>query len=472
MTAVLQSRRVLAGALVVTLALRAPYLTAPLGIDEGGVALIAKAWGSGHGSIYGAYWLDRPPLLVAVYKLAVVAGPIGIRGLGAVAALALVVVCTNLARLVAGEAAARRTALLAAVVASSAALGAVFTPAELLAAVPAAGSVTCLVAAHRGRGWGWMAAAGLLAVSAALVKQSFLDAGLAGATFLVAGAVDNRRLALRRAAAYAAGALVPVAAVALWLLVAHLRPADLVYALAGFRVAALHTLAGSSRPPTVRVQELLTPALGSGIVVLLVAGLGGLWRLRAERVLVATLGAWLAGGAVGVLAGGSYWHHYLIQLAAPACVLGGVAAAGPRGRVPTVAFAAVATALTLSAAGPMRADEGQRAALATAAYIRAHASPGDTQWVMYARANVAYYTGLPSPYPYGWSLMVRAVPGARARLAALLSSPRRPTWIVGWQPPNTWHLDPHGALARAIAHHYRLVAHVRGHAIYRRRGSQ
>ena len=62
---------VLAVALLATVGLRLLYLGFPLGIDEGGVAFIAKAWGTGHGSLYGAYWLDRPPLLVALYKLAV-----------------------------------------------------------------------------------------------------------------------------------------------------------------------------------------------------------------------------------------------------------------------------------------------------------------------------------------------------------------------------------------------------------------
>jgi hypothetical protein len=90
---------------------------------------------------------------------------------------------------------------------------------------------------------------------------------------------------------------------------------------------------------------------------------------------------------------------------------------------------------------------------------------------MYARANVGYYTGLPSPYPYAWSLMVRAVPGATGRLLALLDSPRRPTWIVGWQWPSAWHLDPHHAIKAALKQHYRVVAHAHGHPIYHRRSS-
>ena len=83
-------------------------------------------------------------------------------------------------------------------------------------------------------------------------------------------------------------------------------------------------------------------------------------------------------------------------------------------------------------------------------------------------ANVGYYTGLPSPYPYAWSLLVRAIPGAPVRLLHLLRSPQRPTWIVGWERPDRWQLDPHRAIARALQTHYRVVARVDGHPIYHR----
>ena len=108
-----RTQLVLAAALLVTVGVRLPYFGFPLGIDEGGVAFIAKAWGTGHGSLYGAYWLDRPPLLVALYKVAVVAGPTGIRVLGTLAALALVAITTVVTRAVAGERAARIAAVLA-----------------------------------------------------------------------------------------------------------------------------------------------------------------------------------------------------------------------------------------------------------------------------------------------------------------------------------------------------------------------
>lgn len=456
-------------ALLVTLVLRLPYIGFPLGVDEGGVAFIAKAWGNGHGSIYGAYWLDRPPLLVALYKLAILTGPTGVRVLGACAALALVTVTTLVTREAAGDRAARIAAVLTAVLASSVALSAVYTPAELLAAVPATGSIGCLLAAHRSRRARWLVGAGLLAVAAALIKQSFLDAGFAGAVFLVASAVCDPRLRLRWFAAYGAGALAPLVAVAGWLVAAQVPVSSLIYALFGFRVAALHTLSVSKIPLAVRLHGLILPAAGSGLFIVLVIACVGLRMLTRDRVLAITLAAWLAACATGVLAGGSYWPHYLIQLVAPAGLLAGAALAAirPGPRIAAVgAFVAVAIVVTVGGVSHVRAQP--RSDIAVARYVRTHAGPGDTQYVMYARANVAYYTGLPSPYPYAWSLLVRALPGATTRLAHLLDSPQRPTWVIGWQRPDQWQLDPHGAIARALHTRYRVVAHVRGHPIYHR----
>ena len=95
---------------------------------------------------------------MALYKLAVPGGQVGIRVLGALAALALVAGTTLLARAVAGHHAARIAALLSAGLASSIALTAVFSNAELLAAAPACASVACLVAAHRRGQARWLGA--------------------------------------------------------------------------------------------------------------------------------------------------------------------------------------------------------------------------------------------------------------------------------------------------------------------------
>jgi hypothetical protein len=461
----------LGGCLLLAFALRAPFLGTGLGKDEGGVAFIARNWPSGHGSLYGSYWLDRPPLLVGLYKLAVLGGDVGVRLLGAVAALALVAGIAQIARVVAGQRAGLIAGLLAALLSGSAAIASVYTPGELLAAVPSTLSVLCLVLAHRRRRTGLVFAAGLLAIAAVLIKQSFLDAGLAGVVFVIASGLADREVRVRWALAYVAGVAIPVAALLLWQVAARLPDGGFVYALVGFRIDGLHTLSASNIPLHVRLKSLEAPAIGSGLV--LVAGLAllGLPRLRGDRVLLATIAAWLVGATVGVLGGGSYWPHYLIELVPVCCVAAAAGIAGSRPVTRVVAVGAcVAVSLVAAVGGVtyLASHPPHTKAMAVGRYVRSHARPGDTQYVMYAQANVGYYTGLPSPYPYAWSLMVRAKPGAIPQLQRLLGSARRPTWLVQFQAPGHWGLDPAGRTRRLIARGYRLAATVRGHRIYLR----
>jgi 4-amino-4-deoxy-L-arabinose transferase-like glycosyltransferase len=459
------------GCLLLVLALRAPYLSTALGRDEGGVAFIARSWPSSHGSLYGAYWLDRPPGLVGLFKLAVLGGDIGVRVLGALAALALVAAVARLGREVAGQRAGLLAGLLAALLTGSVAIGAVYTPGELLAAVPSTLSILCLVLAHRRRQARLLFAAGLLAAGAVLIKQSFLDAGLAGLAFVVASGAVDRSVRVRWPLVYVTGVAVPIAALLAWQVLAQLPDGGFVYALVGFRIDALHVLAGSARPLHVRLEQLALPAIASGLALVVGLAVVGLGRLRGDRVLLVTLAAWLSGAAVGVLGGGSYWPHYLIELVPVSCVAAAAGLAGRRKATRVAIVGACASvALIASAGGLVRLalHPQHQAELAVARYVRVHSRPGDTQYVMYARANVGYYTGLPSPYPYAWSLMVQTVPGARARLQRLLGSARRPTWVVQWQDADRWQLDPGARTDRLLAHDYRLAATVRGHRIYLR----
>jgi hypothetical protein len=463
---------VLAAAVVLTLALRAPFARLPFGVDEGGLSFIARQWGTGHGSLYGAYWLDRPPLLVALFSVAARGGELGVRALGALAAAGLVVAARALATGLGGPRAGAVAAVLAAVFASSYALAAVYTPAELLAAVPAAASIACLLAAHRGGRARGLAAGGMLAVSAALIKQSFLDAGAAGAVCLAASTIREPRAAVRRVAAYAGGAVVPIAGVGVLLAASHMSASALLYAVFGFRVHALALLAGSGDPLPQRVSGLGRPVLGSGMAAALALAPFGLLRLQRDRVVTATVAGWLVAGVAGVLGGGTYWPHYLLQLAVPAAVLAGVALSRLDRRAcaaATVAIAAVGIGVTGARAARYRTSPPRQAELAVARFIHRHDRAGDTQYVLYARANLDYYVGLPSPFPYEWSLMARGVPRATARLDRLLASRRRPTWIVSWQPARAWDLDPHHVIRRALRAGYGRVATVRGHPVYLRR---
>jgi hypothetical protein len=450
-----------AAAVVLVLALRAPYASVPLGVDEGGLAYVASRWESGAGSLYGAHWLDRSPLLLALFLLAVPGAELGIRALAALAAITLVVLAAATARRLAGDRAARTGAIIAAALAGSAALTAAYAPAELLAAVPSAGALLCLVRAHRTRLARWLVAAGALAAGALLVKQSSVDAAVAGAAFVLASARRDGG-GVRRSLALVAGMAVPLALAAAWQALADQPAGALPYALLGFRLDALNELAAGGPPLGERLARLVAPALGSALVVALPAAVAGVVALRRDPAMAWTAAAWLAAGVAAVLAGGSYWPHYLIQLV-PACsVLAAVALAPARrpwlrGAVPA---AVVLTVAAVNAAGAIRVRERtpQALELAAAAFVRDHARPGDTQYVLYARANVLYYVDLPTPYPYAWSLMVRTIPDATDRLHRLLETERRPTWVLQWQPFDAWQLDPRGRTRALLTTHYRRVA--------------
>ena len=50
-----------------------PTLLMPLSPDEGGFLLVASQWSPGT-SLYGDYWVDRPPLLIGLFQLADLGG--------------------------------------------------------------------------------------------------------------------------------------------------------------------------------------------------------------------------------------------------------------------------------------------------------------------------------------------------------------------------------------------------------------
>ena len=85
------SRWTVAVAAAAAFLLRLPGLTRPVRADEAGYTLVARAWNPMPDSVYGAYFVDRPPPMIALFKLSDwIGGPLFIRVLGAVACAALV----------------------------------------------------------------------------------------------------------------------------------------------------------------------------------------------------------------------------------------------------------------------------------------------------------------------------------------------------------------------------------------------
>jgi hypothetical protein len=454
------------------LLLRAPWFDAPLGRDEGGVALVARNW---HGSgpfAYGSWFLDRPPLLPALYRLAG-DSVTGIRLLGAVAASLIVVITTLLAVRIGGRRAAKWAALIAAVTASSYAIRSVYTPAELLAVVPSSASLLVLLSALEKRRLWQVACAGVLAAVALLIKQSFGDALVAGAVAMVATKATGSdwRETLRTVAAYAAGVGAVAIALVIWAAAEHVTAGSVWYAMFGFRLDAVSALSGPGAEG--RLIGLWPPLRDSGLAITAVLALVGLVWLRVGALVRAVLLASLAAAVIGIVLGGSYWPHYLIALV-PVTAAAAGALLGRHRWLGAIAICAIAASTVLSAERAGRTDSvdsTQSTAVTIGRYLHARAVPGETAYVLYARVNTLYYAGLRDPFPYNWSLMMRAVPGAQDRLRRLLASPRRPTWLVKADGTRSFGLDRSGATQRLLTLHYRLAGTVCGERVLLERGA-
>jgi dolichol-phosphate mannosyltransferase len=466
-------------AIATTLVLRAPWLDTPLGNDEGGLAYIASSWNDDGPFLYGDSFIDRPPGLLLIFRLAAATGgTAAVRTIGVVAAILLILIVTMLVRELGGNRPAKWGAALTGLMASSAAMGATFLPAEALAVLPSAGSVLLLVIAARlpRPRAKLLFAAGALAIISLLVKQSFGDALIAGVVFLAAAGLLGRfpkRDLLKAAAAYSLGALTVIAALETWEHVTGAPNGAMSYALIGFRLDGLDALAGSAGGLPGRFAErLLPPLVASGLVLLIVWSVVGLRRLASDRLFLITMSAWGAAGAVGVLAGGSYWPHYLLQLVPFLVVTASLAlAANPGWRTKATAATLASLAVGALVVGPSISSAAPDVDAPVAGrYLRELARPGDTAYVLYSQPNILYYSGMRSPYPYSWSLMMRVIPDAEARLRALLRSPRRPTWILGWNSPDDYELDANGKTERLLAVNYHEVTEVCGYPVLLRNG--
>ena len=185
-----------------------PFAARSLSPDEAGYLIVGGQWGHGS-SLYGNYWVDRPPALVAIFEAAdALGGTVPLRLIGAVAALLTVVLSGVLGRVAAPE---RRSAPLltagtAAVCVATPLFGGTVVNGELLGVPFLIAGILAFVAAaasrHATRGLALSLAAGAAGAVAALVKQSMVD------VFVVAAVlVFNSGAARRRAPGLLAGAV-------------------------------------------------------------------------------------------------------------------------------------------------------------------------------------------------------------------------------------------------------------------------
>ncbi|MGE9783465.1 hypothetical protein [Janibacter sp. G368] len=447
-TTVTRRERLLALTVVgVAVALWVTLLGAPLTSDEAGYLLVGSHWSPGS-SLYGDYWVDRPPLLVAIFALAsrfpvglTTAGVIdpGVKLLGACATGLTLILTWQLGRLVGTRLTRWAAFVAAAALLTSPLLGVPEVDGELLALPGVMLAILLLVRGTRGpagaRALLLMTGAGAAAVAAALVKQNVVD-GLVLAAVLLA--VGGRRVAhrARRSAAFATGGVVTLAAAVVAAASRGTGPAALWDAVVIFRGQAAAVIGQSASPATTdRFLHLAGMSVLSGLLPLLVVALVlvalGRRPVDAVRWLVVPAVAMTAWESVAVLVGGSYWLHYLTGLVPGVVLLVLLGRPGPAARRVLAAAVAVVVAATLTghaarALAPAPASDDAR----VMGWLHDHARPGDGVVVAYGHPDIVAGSGATSPYADLWSLPVRVRDPRLGRLRGVLSGPRAPRWVV------------------------------------------
>ncbi|WP_157417270.1 hypothetical protein [Nocardioides sp. Iso805N] len=450
----------------------------PLTPDEGGYLLAASQWHLGT-STYGAYFVDRPPLLMAIYAGAdLLGGGLALRVIGVVAAAVAV--------LIAGRIGGRAAAAAAAVFVITPLFGTGNVDGELLALPLVLGGLLMLVRAltpaepHLGR---VAAAAGVLAMAAVLVKQDMVDVFVGAVGASAALAVDRRWQHLRELLiGFAVGALsTGVSALGLaWL--RGTSPTRLWDALVTFRVqagAVISANGDAAGGTTERLHVMLRALVLSGaplvaVVALVAAGMPPMGPSRGRapeldlRWVAVPVLTW---EAVGALLGGSYWLHYLIALI-PGIVL--LVAAVPlhastwkrRLLAGALVIAGISTS-DLFAQGvahqPAPSSDAQ-----VSAYLAAHRRSGTTVVVAFGHPNIVYDAGMTSPYEHLWSLSVRVRDPRLSELMTVMGEPQAPQWVVvAGASLDTWGVDATAA-EQVLRQHYRLATTVEDWRVFER----
>jgi hypothetical protein len=464
--------RFLLGALLVSTALRAPGFLATPSSDEAGFLLVARSWSPSAESLYGTYWVDRPPVLIAAYRWTdALLGDPGPRLLAAVLAAVLVVAVHLLATRVAGAGPARLATVVTATLLADPELSAWTAKGEVLGTPLVA--LSCLLTLRALDADGLRrparlaALAGGCAVAACGFKQSLVG-GLVFAAVLLVGSVVSDRVppsrAGRVAGCFAVGGAVPVLACLAWVAASPATVGAAWYQVVGFRADASAVLAASdSRAPVERAHDLALLFVVCGMAPLLllaaaaVRGWWGRWSALSAAVVAMT-----AVDLVGVVVSGSFWHAYLVPLVPDVALLAALAAStGPPLRTLTRFVAALAVVVTLGSYAGFARDRLVSPTLSgpwqVGAAISEVAGRDDTIVSLYGSAELVEASGLASPYQHLWSLPMRTLDPDQDQLRAVLSGDDAPTWVVAVLPVTSWHLDEDHRLRDVLLQRYRLV---------------
>jgi hypothetical protein len=474
-------RRFVVIVVLAVVVLRLLFLFEPLHPDEAGYLLVAQDWHRGGTGLYGHYWVDRPPGLIALFKLASLVGWLPAIRLLALPFVALFIVSAAwAAHQVAGVRGARWSAVVAAALMVSPFVGALKADGELFAAsFVMLGVALTIAAVYRTAGPSYRLAflAGLAGGLAVAMKQDFGDA-LVFATTLVLVSLRQGRMRPRPAygvlAAGAAGALVVVGLMVAYSVWDRVGVGRLWYDLYGFRSAVFHVILSHDLfghdGPAFRALELASLALLSGIVPVLVALLREAWRCDFTGPPIAWgVGVTVIVELLSIVAGGGYWSHYLLGLAPMVAFAIGLWGAGVRLLEGLGAFtvgSALLALLVFATGGLAPPNAGRQ----VGAWLHTVSRPADTATMLYGIQDAQLASGLRSPYPYLWPLPLRTLDPHEALLRAQLTGARAPTWVVVWSGLDQWRLDPQDRTRLDLATHYDFARRVCGHGVWLRDG--
>ncbi len=459
---------------------RFPGLLWPLRPDEAGFLLVARHLRPEPDSLYGRYWVDRPPPVIWLMRATdAVGGAYAHRLVGAVACALLVL---------ASAAAARELALRAGVTARAA----VHRVAAWVAIATAAmvGNAWIDPVAAKGEVFGiplvmascWLALravrrlaavdafwAGGLAVLALGFKQSILGGLVFGVALLVGSAAARHlpwRTAGRFALAAAAGGAVPVAVVVAWTLASGSRLQTLWYASVTFRSDASRVIASqSSEGAQSRIGLLVAVFVGVGMLLVLACFVARVRTLaRHDAVPVAAVLAMVVVDLAGVALSGSFWKPYLFLLVPPLSLALAALVTHDHLRLArrpvaagTVGLLVVSSVVSLVAWTGSWAAGRVPVEVRTGEAIAAAARPGDRVLVYGGRADIQWSSGAGSPYPYLWSLPMRTLDPDLDDLRQVLTGSNPPTWFVEATYITTWSELGTRPIERSLIRKYEFV---------------
>ncbi len=456
-------------AVLVSTALRLPGLGATPGSDEAGFLLVARSWQPTADSLYGHYWVDRPPVLLAAYRWTdALLGDLGPRLLALLLTAALVVAVHLLATRLTGAGPARVATVMTVALLADPELSAWTAKGEVLGTPLVAVSWLLVVRALEGGSARLAVVAGACAMTACGFKQSLVG-GLVFAVVLLGVSVFSGRVPRGRVGLvglrFSVGAALPVLVCVAWISVTPATLASGWYQVVGFRADASAVLAASdSRAPVERAHELarLFVTCGMAPVIVLSAACLRRWWSRWSAFSCALVAATVI-DLLGVVLSGSFWHAYLVPLVPDVALLAALAASCAPPFRSLARFVAALTVVAALAAYVGFARDRLISPTPSGPWQVGHAislvsGRDDTVVSLYGSAELVEASGLPSPYRHLWSLPMRTLDPDQDELRSLLAGPEAPTWVVAVLPLDSWHIDSDHRLRNLLLGRYRFIA--------------